>query len=260
MALRQYDPNATRRGMSEAPRASRGPPNQGFGPPAVQGPGGAMMPFGGGLFGGPDPFSAFGNHPFSGFGMGGSLMQRFDDVTRDIARGPGAMGSRHGAMMMGGGLGGGQYSCQTFAMSSVMGPDGKMHTERFSSSDVGNHEHGIRESQQAYSNSSTGTDKMGLERHVGDRARKMVKERDRNTMEERSTEMFKGLDETGRDAFDRDFSSRAQYLPQHPRFNGQALPGFGGAPALGGPGRQMPLPPQMAQTRSLAQAPHGRRY
>eukprot|EP00438_Fugacium_kawagutii_P025708 Skav229299 [mRNA] locus=scaffold544:222590:223062:+ [translate_table: standard] len=51
-----------------------------------------------------------------------------------------------------------------------------MHTEKYSSSDVGNTHHGIREAQQAYSNSTSG-DKMGLERHLGDRARKMVKER-----------------------------------------------------------------------------------
>merc|ERR1719310_1255202 len=93
--------------------------------------------------------------------------------------------------------GNGQYATQSFAMSSVMGPDGKMHTERFVSSDIGNREKGIRESQQAYSNSSSGKDKMALERQLGDRARKVAKECDRNTMEERSTEMYRGMDESG---------------------------------------------------------------
>merc|ERR1719401_2583769 len=131
--------------------------------------------------------------------------------------------------------GGGSYACQTFAMSSVMGPDGKMHTERYASSDVGNRQAGIREAQQAYSNSSTGIDKMGLERQLGDRARKMVKERDRSTMEERSTEMFRGMDESGRDSFDRDFGGKAHLMPQHPRLDQRALMGLAaGMPSAGG--------------------------
>ncbi|CAE7918604.1 Mlf [Symbiodinium necroappetens] len=99
----------------------------------------------------------------------------------------------------------GCYSCQTFVMSSSRGVDGKVHTERYSSSDVGNAQHGIREAQHAYSNSSTAEDKMGLERHLGERARKMVKERNRFTQDERCHEMLRGMDEGGRDHFDRDF-------------------------------------------------------
>merc|ERR1719502_1475199 len=115
-----------------------------------------------------------------------------------------------------------------------MGPDGKMHTERFVSSDIGNTQQKIRESQQSYSNSTTGKEKMGLERQLGDRARKMVKERDRNSMEERSTEMFRGMDEGSAHAFDRDFGAMAHHMPAHPRFDGRALQGLhggGGAPA-----------------------------
>merc|ERR1719326_524168 len=101
-----------------------------------------------------------------------------------------AVGGRGMAQGMAQFGGGGQYSCQTFVSSSQMGADGKMHTERFVSSDIGNREKGIRESQHAYQNSRTGIDKMGLERQLGDRARKNVKERDRNSGEERSSEMF----------------------------------------------------------------------
>lgn len=183
---------------------------------------GGPDPFGGGLFGGGrDPFKEFG-----GFGadpFGGSVMKRFDDMTRDMMGSFGGLGAM--AAGSGGRGGGGSYSCQTFAMSSSMGPDGKMHTERFCSSDVGNREHGVREAQQAYSNSRTGIDKMGLERQLGDRARKMVKERDRSTMEERSTELFRGMDESGRQAFDRDFAGKAGYMPQHQRFNPAMLQG-----------------------------------
>merc|ERR1719456_1102865 len=124
--------------------------------------------------------------------------------------------------------GNGQYAVQSFAMSSAMGPDGKMHTERFVSSDIGKREKGIREAQQAYSNSSTRKEKMGLERQLGDRARKIVKERDRGTMEERSTEMFRGMDESSAQAFDRDFGAMAHHMPAHPRFDGRALQGLHG--------------------------------
>lgn len=228
MAIRPYAGSSGQRGASE-PRL-RGSGN-----------GQAMMPFGGGpfgggLFGGGDPFKEFGSDPFGGMlggGFGGSIMQQFNDMTKDMASGRGS------------GSGSGQYSCQTFAMSSVMGPDGKMHTERFASSDVGNRAHGIRESQQAYSNSSSGLDKMGLERQLGNRARKMVKERDRNSMEERSTEMFRGMDESHRSAFDQDFSSQAHHLPQHSRFSGGALfgpgPGGHGGHQLNGMSRHSPM-------------------
>lgn len=201
----------------------------------------AMPPFGGGalggggLFGGGmDPFNEFSAMPFSG-GGGGSIMSRFDQMANEMMQGFGPVpgsGREGGA---GGSLpGGGSYASQSFAFSSVTGPDGKVHTERFTSSDVGNRDQKIREAQQAYSNSSTGIDKMGLERHLGDRARKIVKERDRNTREERSSEMMRGMDESSRDAFDREFGGKAQHLPAHGRFDPRMLSG-----GSGGSGRNM---------------------
>mmetsp|Transcript_107847 Transcript_107847/g.168477 ORF Transcript_107847/g.168477 Transcript_107847/m.168477 type:complete len:269 (-) Transcript_107847:76-882(-) len=237
MALRPYGGSSGQRGNSMpsgAGRPSRGGELDLFG--------------GGGLFGGRDPFAEFGSlDPFRGGGVGGggfggigSMMQRFDDMTRDMMSGGGLGGP---GAMRGMGGGNGQYACQSFVMSSHMGPDGKMHTEKFSSSDIGNHEKKIRESQQMYSNSSTGKDKMALERQLGDRARKMVKERDRNTQEERSTEMFRGMDEGHSQAFDRDFGAMAQHLPPHPRFDGRMLQGMSGGrqalPGGGSGGRQI---------------------
>merc|ERR1719492_415050 len=159
----------------------------------------------------------------------GNMMKQFDDMSRMMHsdKGPDVRG---GAGMQN--MGSGQYACQSFAMCSRMGPDGKMHTERFANSEVGNRQHRIREAQQAYSNSSTGMDKMGLERQLGDRARKVVRERDRNTAEERSTEMFRGMDESGRDAFSRDFGAQAHHMPAHSQFNAHAL--MGPSPTNGG--------------------------
>ncbi|CAK9041651.1 Hypothetical protein SCF082_LOCUS24029, partial [Durusdinium trenchii] len=68
---------------------------------------------------------------------------------------------------------------------------------------------------QMYSN-STGVDKMSLERQLEGRARKVVKERTRNTMEERQTEMFRGMNEEDAPDFDRHWQERAvPHLPQH---------------------------------------------
>eukprot|EP00440_Ansanella_granifera_P031565 gb/GFBE01034265.1/.p1 GENE.gb/GFBE01034265.1/~~gb/GFBE01034265.1/.p1 ORF type:complete len:281 (+),score=41.99 gb/GFBE01034265.1/:1-843(+) len=252
MALRPYDGNAARRGASESGMASsrRGGGGGGGGRDTMGAmapfsggatapfAGGAMAPFGS-MFGGHDPFKEFSAMPFGG-GLGGSMMSRFDQMAEEMMKGFGP-GMGPGSARGGGGFpGAGSYSCQSYAMSSVTGADGKVHTEKYSSSDVGNTKHGIREAQHAYSNSSTGMDKMGLERHLGDRARKMVKERDRNTMEERSSEMLRGMDEGGRDAFDRDFHGKAQHLPPHGRFNMAGLPGSSHGGALpGGAGRHM---------------------
>jgi len=227
-----------RRGMSE-PRM-RGSGGSGAIAPLGAGSGGdAIASFGqggggllgsGGLFGGRDPFAEFssmepfgGRDPFAGFGgFGGmgSIMKQFDGMSNGSLRDAG--GNRHGGggharSSAVGGPSSGSYSSQTFCMSSGTGPDGKMHTEKYTSSDVGNHERNIRESQQAYSNSATAKDKMSLERHLGDRARKTVKQYDRQSQEERSTELFRGMDESSRGSFDRDFGGQAHHLPKHGR-------------------------------------------
>merc|ERR1719183_3377756 len=95
-------------------------------------------------------------------------------------RGPGGMmgpgGIESHMMQMGGGGDEGGFSCQTMMISSHIGEDGQRHTERFSSSSIGDRSRRLAETQQAYSNTSTGMDKMSLERQMGERGRKMVKE------------------------------------------------------------------------------------
>lgn len=195
----------------------------------LRGDSGANSPvdraFGGGLFGGKDPFAEFGTMmPFGG-GLGGGrggmgdIMGRFDQMSQDMMKDFGSM--RGGGGMSGFGnmanMGDGAYACQSYAMSSVMGPDGKQHVEKYSTSDIGNAKHKIREGQQAYSNSTSGMQKLGLERQHGDQARKMVRERNAFNGEERSTEMFRGMDESHKDKFDKEFHSKAHHMPQHPR-------------------------------------------
>eukprot|EP00448_Togula_jolla_P006631 CAMPEP_0170605522 /NCGR_PEP_ID=MMETSP0224-20130122/20017_1 /TAXON_ID=285029 /ORGANISM="Togula jolla, Strain CCCM 725" /LENGTH=295 /DNA_ID=CAMNT_0010930529 /DNA_START=120 /DNA_END=1007 /DNA_ORIENTATION=+ len=147
--------------------------------------GGMMMPFGGRRGGGPFGSDPFGGDPFGGF-MGGGLFGGMDQM-----------------MSMGGkGGGGGSFSCQTMMFSSQVGQDGKVHTERFASSTVGDQSRSIRETQQAYSNSSSGVDKMSLERRMGEQGRKVVKERFRHSGDERQTEMLRGVSEDKVHEFD----------------------------------------------------------
>merc|ERR1719359_2552558 len=151
------------------------------------------------MFGGRDPFAefgAFGGDPFGDrrgsreSGRGNEVARRPEDPFAQMdrmmdgmfgGRGMGGMGGMMSAMQNmprggpGGGPGGGYMSSSTMVMSSQMGADGKMHTERFAESTVSDGR--ARESQQAYANSRTGMDKMGLERQLGERGRKMVKER-----------------------------------------------------------------------------------
>merc|ERR1712046_176569 len=61
-----------------------------------------------------------------------------------------------------------------------------------------------------------GMDKMSLERQMADRSRKMVKEYNRQSGEERSTDMFRGMTEDQTAQFDTDWRQNAQpHLPQH---------------------------------------------
>mmetsp|Transcript_59078 Transcript_59078/g.93527 ORF Transcript_59078/g.93527 Transcript_59078/m.93527 type:complete len:253 (-) Transcript_59078:70-828(-) len=245
MALRPADSNGAGNALRAAPRRGHSE-NRGL---AVRGheaspPFGAMAPFGGSLFGGADPFQEF-SSPGGGLGFGGSMMSRFDNLAAEMMRGFPDHGEMKG--FSSNVPGGGSYSCQTFAVSSVMGKDGKMHTEKYSSSDVGHTGHGIREAQHAYSNSTSGVDKMGLERHLGDRARKMVKERNRFTMEEKCSEMLRGMDEGGRDHFDKDFSGLSRHLPAHGR----------GVTALADTGRRGMLPGGRQGPASITSGPAG---
>jgi len=160
---------------------------------------GMMMPFGG----------RRGGSMMGGGMMGGGLFGQMEQMM--------AMSSQGGGMMsMSSQGGGGNFSCQTMMVSSQVGQDGQTHTERFASSTVGDSRRNFRETQQAYSNSASGMDKMSMERQLHDQGRKMVKERCRNSGEERQTEMFKGMTEDQTAEFDSRWQREAApHIPSH---------------------------------------------
>lgn len=184
--------------------------------------------------------------PFGGMGGGmgggrGGIFGMMDQMMNEMmgGMGPGGMmmGPGGGQMMQMGGSGGmgqmmqmssmggeGGFSCQSMMISSHIGEDGQRHTERFSQSTVGDRGRQLAEIQQAYSNSSSGIDKMSLERQMADRGRKMVKEYNSRTGEERNTDLFRGMTEADTGAFDSSWQQNARpYLPQHASNVGQLM-------------------------------------
>merc|ERR1712136_500548 len=94
----------------------------------------------------------------------------------------------------------------TMMMSMNVGPDGQVHTEKFASSSAGDRDKRIAETQQAYSNSSTGAEKMSLERQ---------------------TEMFRGFDESQAHEFDQQWQ---QHAAPHLRNHFSGVPQLMAAP------------------------------
>jgi len=142
------------------------------------------------------------------------MMRHMDGLGADSMMPIAAGGSQ--VMMMNSSGGAGTYSSNTMVISSTLGPDGQVHTERYCSSGVGDHGRQISELQQAYSNSSNGIDKMSLERQMQDQGRKVVKERNRFNGEERSTTLFRGIDEDQAADFDGRWQGHAApHLPGH---------------------------------------------
>lgn len=164
----------------------------------------------------------------SGLGLGLGAM-----TTHSVFGGPSSFGSVLDMQ----GLPQGSYSSSVMLMSSSTGFDGRQHVvEKYAASQVGNSATRTREVQQAYSSSRSGVDKMALERHVGERARKLVRERDRKTGQETSTDLYKGITEAEAEQFDRDFQAVHHTLPQHANLadHARALQGPAGSAALGG--------------------------
>lgn len=108
------------------------------------------------------------------------------------------------------------FSCQTMSFSSRLGADGRMHTEQFSSSTVADGRRGARETKQAYANSATGTNKLSMERNIGDRGKKEVREHCEENGESRQTTMMRGMSEEEGERFNQEWEDDvAPHLPSH---------------------------------------------
>lgn len=155
-----------------------------------------------------DPFAMMNN-------MMGSMMQSFfgGGFGNSLAQMGGGMMQQSGSW---GGGGCGTFSCQTMSFSSQVGADGRVHTRQFSSSTVADGRRRLRETKQAYSDSVSGTEKMSMERQIGNRGRKVVRERCEATGEEKETDMRNNISEEECEKFNEDWQREgAPYLPKH---------------------------------------------
>lgn len=86
---------------------------------------------------------------------------------------------------------------------SSVNAGGTPRTEEYEETSVAQHGRGttVRETTQKYADSGTGVRRMGLERAIGPRARKIVRER-RRTGDEVTTDLLKGIDDHEKEAFD----------------------------------------------------------
>eukprot|EP00928_Gymnodinium_smaydae_P021151 TRINITY_DN18230_c0_g1_i1.p1 TRINITY_DN18230_c0_g1~~TRINITY_DN18230_c0_g1_i1.p1 ORF type:complete len:225 (+),score=37.30 TRINITY_DN18230_c0_g1_i1:65-739(+) len=107
----------------------------------------------------------------------------------------------------------GTYLCQTFALSSLLGEDGKVRTEKYAASDVANFTKKVREKKQAYLNTATRSQIAALTRQVGSWARSIVKTRCGADWKEQ--DVVRGMREDQRAQFDSRFRKRAKSLPAH---------------------------------------------
>uniref|UniRef100_A0A0P4VTP1 Myeloid leukemia factor n=1 Tax=Scylla olivacea TaxID=85551 RepID=A0A0P4VTP1_SCYOL len=102
-------------------------------------------------------------------------------------------------------------NCHMYSSSSVMtmttGPDGKPQVYQATSSTTGV-PGGVRETRRTISDSRTGTRKMAIGHHIGDRSHIIEREQSKNNMEERQE--FINLDEEEAPQFDREFRHRTQ--------------------------------------------------
>merc|ERR1719498_1791761 len=92
--------------------------------------------------------------------------------------------------MMGGGGGGGSFSCSSCCYSSSGGPGGR--SVEYSSSSHGIQRPGqemVQETQSNYRDSS-GAEKIGVSRHIGQRGRQVVAERGADGNETRTNNLI----------------------------------------------------------------------
>lgn len=195
----------------------------------------------GSTFGGGSAFGMLGDR--HGRGMGGA-MGMLDDM-----HGRSGMGAGGGMGLLGGGMGGGDGNqhyyhsvserrggrhgtmrVQSRTVAHMRRPtgDGAYAEERFEQNHVGGYVNGgphVHETKQLWSNSATGQERVGIERGVGDRARKVVKERSyrrgpdgKEVSLESSHDMMKGMLESDAAAFHDEWRERAYEL------NGQRAP------------------------------------
>lgn len=118
----------------------------------------------------------------------------------------------------------GTYQSQTYVLSSTLGKDGKMHTETYASSAVGDLGAQTQELRQAYEDSQSRIERTSVERTLKEQGHKVVRERQKDDERQRHNEhtdvqehqLFKGLETEQLPYFEKQWQDQAaSTLPKH---------------------------------------------
>ncbi|XP_065156574.1 myeloid leukemia factor-like isoform X1 [Atheta coriaria] len=133
------------------------------------------------------------------------------------------------------------FSSSSTVVSMTSGPDGNPHVYKATSSTrvvPG----GVKETQSTVCDSRTGTKKMSIGHHIGERAHIVEREQNMRSGDQEERQDFINLEEEEADEFNREWESRTRSRSDIPRIGGGArIPrhNYGAVPALtAGPSRR----------------------
>ncbi|KAM3957929.1 myeloid leukemia factor isoform 2-T2 [Aphomia sociella] len=171
-----------------------------------------------GMFGGGSPMALTG--PFQGCSSLMPLMPQMPSLNRLYSDADRRMGT------------GSSFSSSTVIMSS--GPNGKPQVYSTSSSTkIG--PNGVKETRKTLQDSRTGTKKMSIGHHIGERAHVIEREQNVYSGDAEERQEFINLDEEEAEVFDREFQSKAGMM--------RAREAIAAAPRMESPRLALPAPP-----------------
>uniref|UniRef100_A0A1B6F2E8 Myeloid leukemia factor n=1 Tax=Cuerna arida TaxID=1464854 RepID=A0A1B6F2E8_9HEMI len=150
------------------------------------------------------------------------------------------------------------FSSSSTVISMVQGPDGRPQVYK-SSSSVKQGPGGIRETKQSEINPVTGTKKMSIGHHIGNKSHILEKEENLNTGDQEENEELVNIDEDELDGFKREWDTKTKQMR---RFEKQPLRSIA-APKIRSSPLALPpaILPQQSSPSSLAGSrrsqPHG---
>ncbi|KAF7286502.1 hypothetical protein GWI33_005138 [Rhynchophorus ferrugineus] len=161
---------------------------------------------------------------------------------------------------MAGPIGNCNYSSSSTVISMTSGPDGQPQVYKATSSTkVG--PGGVKETQRTVTDTMTGTKKMAIGHHIGDRAHIIEKEQNMHTGDREEREDFINLDEDDADEFNREWETKTRCVSEIPRItsgtarNRHAYGGYPAVPAITAGSsrlqRERPLAPTVSGRRSI---------
>ncbi|XP_066258885.1 myeloid leukemia factor isoform X2 [Euwallacea similis] len=126
------------------------------------------------------------------------------------------------------------YSSSSTVISMTSGPDGRPQVYKATSS-TKVAPGGIKETQSTVTDSVTGTKKMAIGHHIGDRAHIIEKEQNMHTGDQEERQDFINLNEDDADEFNKEWESKTRCVSEIPRITSHSARNrhaYGGYPAV----------------------------